>query len=169
MKAFLILLIFLFSISSFSQAEIEKQQITTYFFIRHAEKDTSDPKKRDPKLTEEGKSRAKKWAKILAETNIDLVFSSDYSRTQNTAKPIAEIKNLEIQSYDPRDLNNQGFQKKTKGKTSVIVGHSKTTPFFVNKIIGEEKYAVIDETIYGKLFIVTIKNGTIVDHVLTID
>ncbi|GAA4274678.1 phosphoglycerate mutase family protein [Aquimarina gracilis] len=168
MKAFSILFIFLFSLFGFSQEKI-KNQTTTYFFIRHAEKDITDPKKRDPELTEEGKLRAQKWSKILADIKIDLVFSTDYSRTQNTAKPIAESQNLEILSYDPRDLNNKEFQKKTYGKTSVIVGHSNTTPFFVNKIVKKEKYTVIDEEEYGKLFIVTIKNGIITDVVLSID
>ncbi len=98
-----------------------------------------------------------------------MVFSTDYTRTRNTAKPIAESQNLEIVLYDPGNLNNPDFQEKSKGKTCVIVGHSNTTPDFVNKIIGNKKYSSIDEKVYGKLFVITIQNDKITDLVLTID
>ena len=52
------------------------------------------------------------------------------------------------------------FQKNTAGKTVLVVGHSNTTPAFVNKIIGEKKYKDIDENDNASLFIVTItKDG----------
>lgn len=152
-----------------SQNELKKEETTTYFFIRHTEKDLSNPKNKDPELTEEGKIRAQKWAKVFSEVKLDMVFSTDYTRTRNTAKPIAESQNLEIVLYDPGNLNDLDFQEKSKGKTCVIVGHSNTTPDFVNKIIGNKKYSSIDEKIYGKLFVITIQNDEIADLVLTID
>ncbi len=169
MKSILILHIFLFSIVSFAQETSEQSQTTTYFFIRHAEKDLSDPNNKNPNLTEEGKERSENWAKMLADTPIDLVFSTDYLRTQQTAQPIAASKELTIASYNPRDLYNSDFQQKTKGKTSVIVGHSNTTPTFVNKILGKEKYTSIDEKVYGKLFIIKITDAIITDSVLIIN
>jgi 2,3-bisphosphoglycerate-dependent phosphoglycerate mutase len=50
------------------QEDMEKetaQEVTKYYFIRHAEKDTSDPDNRDPELTEEGVARAQNWAKVF--------------------------------------------------------------------------------------------------------
>ncbi len=169
MKLITILSIFLCSFTNFAQESIEVLETTTYFFIRHAEKDTSNPNDRNPNLTDLGKKRASDWAKILADTTIDFVFSTDYYRTQQTAKPIAEHNNVAITSYNPRDLYTTEFQQITKGKTCVIVGHSNTTPTFVNKIIGKNKHADINEKVYGKLFIVTIKNGMITDTVLHIN
>jgi len=51
----------------------------------------------------------------------------------------------------------------------MIVGHSNTTPTFVNKIIGQNKYEEIDEKEYGTLFIIKITGNVITDTVLTID
>ncbi|PKV52094.1 histidine phosphatase superfamily protein (branch 1) [Aquimarina sp. MAR_2010_214] len=171
MKSILILFAFLSFWPCSSQDNSSQQQsvTTTYFFVRHAEKDLSDPKNRDPKLTTEGKKRAANWAKMLADTPIDMVYTTDYTRTRKTAEPIAKSKNLELTLYNPRDLNNIEFQKKTKGKTVVIVGHSNTTPTFVNTIIGKEKYSSIDEKIYGKLFILKVTGDIITDTVLTIN
>jgi len=45
------------------------------------------------------------------------------------------------------------------GKTVLVVGHSNTTPQFVNKIIGKEEYIDIDDLNNSNLYIVTIING----------
>ncbi|WP_282081168.1 SixA phosphatase family protein [Aquimarina algiphila] len=170
MRAILVLSIFLSTFLSLAQNTGASQDLTTtYFFIRHAEKDLSDPKNRNPKLTDEGNARAENWAKMLVDTTIDMIYSTDYIRTQKTAEPIAKSKNLQVTLYDPRNLNDPDFQQKTKGKTVVVVGHSNTTPAFVNKIMGKEKYSAIDEKVYGKVFIIKITGDIITDTVLTIN
>ncbi|WP_106791252.1 histidine phosphatase family protein [Aquimarina sp. Aq78] len=170
MKPILVLLIFLSSWVSSCQSNVSPQEVTTtYFLVRHAEKDLSDPDNRNPELTEAGKIRSENWAKMLADTPVDMVYTTDYIRTRKTAEPIAKSKNLELVLYNPRNLNDTEFQEKTKGKTVVVVGHSNTTPTFVNKIIGKEKYSSIDEKIYGKLFIIKVTGDIITDTVLTIN
>lgn len=170
MKSVSLLVIFFFCLTSCSQNTVSNQtETTTYFFIRHAEKDLSNPNDRDPNLTGQGKTRAHNWAKTLADTKIDFVYTTDYKRTKKTAEPIAKSQGLKIITYNPKFLNDADFQKKTKGKTTVVVGHSNSTPDFVNKIIGQDKYESIDEKIYGKIFILTITDKTIIDTVLNID
>ncbi|KAA1247105.1 histidine phosphatase family protein [Aquimarina sp. RZ0] len=156
------------SFSGFAQETSDNQE-TTYFFIRHAEKELGDPTNRNPNLTETGRNRAENWSKVFADTTIDFVYSTDYLRTQQTAAPIAKSKKLVITSYDPRNLYDQEFRSKTKGKTSIIVGHSNSTPAFVNKILEQKKYTSIDEKEHGKLFIIKIVGDTITDTVLTIN
>ncbi|SHJ04881.1 phosphoglycerate mutase family protein [Aquimarina spongiae] len=168
MRFTLSLLVFLLSFSAIAQKS-DTAETTTYYFIRHAEKELSDPNNRDPELTKEGKERAQNWAKVLADVKIDFVFSSDFIRTRHTAEPIIKAQNAPLLIYDHKKLNEPEFQEKTKGKTSVIVGHSNSTPTFVNTILGTKKYDKIDEKVYGKLFIVTLKNDEIVDHMLTIN
>ena len=170
MKPIFVLLIFLSSWVSSCQSNLSQQQVTTtYFLVRHAEKDLSDPSNRNPELTEAGRIRSENWAKMLVDTPVDMVYTTDYIRTRKTAEPIAKSKNLELVLYNPKNLNDTEFQEKTKGKTVVVVGHSNTTPAFVNKIIGEEKYSSIDEKIYGKLFIIKVTGDIITDTILNID
>jgi len=97
------------------------------------------------------------------------VYSTNYTRTLQTAEPIARNRDIEVSMYDPRKLYDEAFQAQTKGKTCMIVGHSNTTPTFVNKIIGQNKYEEIDEKEYGTLFIIKITGNVITDTVLTID
>lgn len=140
--------------------EVEETAVTTttkYYLIRHAEKDRSDPENRNPSLTEEGTARANRWAEHFKGIPFDMVYSTNYARTQETATPTATQKGLEIQSYDPRTLFDTDFQKATQGKTVLVVGHSNTTPMFANAILNEERYEHIDDNDNSNLFIVTIK------------
>jgi len=162
-KIIFLLALITFTVSCKSDKKEEAKpaiETTVYYLIRHAEKDRSTPDK-DPGLTEEGLKRANNWAKILNEKEIDLVFSTDYKRTQQTALPIASTNKLEILSYDPRNLYSDDFKTQTKGKTVLIVGHSNTTPAFVNTILGNQKYDKIDDSDNGKLYIVSIVNDSI--------
>ena len=131
-------------------------ETTTYYLIRHTDKVVTDKKDRDPDLTKKGYARAENWAKVLSDVKFDFVYSTNYKRTIETAKPTAKANNLEIKLYDPRKIFDEEFQKNTKGKTVLVVGHSNTTPFFANKILGENKYSEIDESNYTNLYIVTV-------------
>ena len=93
----------------------EEEVATTYYLIRHAEKDRSDSANKNPKLTAEGTERAKNWALYFENIKIDQIFSTDYSRTMETAAYVASQKQLMIESYDPSDLYNNDFKTLTKG------------------------------------------------------
>jgi bisphosphoglycerate-dependent phosphoglycerate mutase len=52
------------------------------------------------------------------------------------------------------------FKHATKGKNVLVVGHSNTTPFFANKILGKDLYKEIEDDNNSNLYIVTVsKNG----------
>jgi phosphohistidine phosphatase SixA len=97
------------------------------------------------------------------------VYSTDYNRTKQTAQPTAAKNNLEISIYDPSNLDGPLFIESNKGKTVLVVGHSNTTPSFVNAVINEEKYDSIDDLNNGKLFMVSIIDGTAKTTVLQIN
>lgn len=158
-----------FSTINYAQDVVASTQTTHYYLIRHAEKDKSDKSNRNPHLTEKGQKRALNWSKILGHIDFDAVYSTQYHRTIETATPTAKSNDLEIQYYDPRNLYSEEFKKATTGKTVLIVGHSNTTPTFVNAIIGNNKYEPIDESNNGNLYIVTISNDAIIDQVLSIN
>ena len=153
----------------FAQNTATTTETTNYYLIRHAEKDKSDPNNRNPHLTEKGQARALNWSKVFEHIDFDVVYSTQYHRTIETATPTAKTKNLEIQFYDPRNLDYQEFKKTNSGRTVLIVGHSNSTPTFVNAIIGKKKYETIDESINGNLYIISITDDTSVDQVLSIN
>jgi 2,3-bisphosphoglycerate-dependent phosphoglycerate mutase len=165
MKKPILLLFLLVIIVSCGQNNTKKtnpettSEITTYFLIRHAEKDRSDPTNRDPYLTEEGKNRAKNWVKYFDSIHLDQIYSTGFHRTQQTIAYTATNQNLPSQQYDPYELYTEDFQILTRGQKVLIVGHSNTTPMFVNAIVGEEKFPPMDDSDNSSLYIVTVKDG----------
>ena len=153
---------------SYSQKK-ENESIRTFYFIRHAEKDRTNPSDKNPHLTEVGNARANRWSVILGEVKFDAIYSTDYHRTKETAQPTATKNNLEISIYDPKNIDETSFLQDTKGNTVLIVGHSNTTPAFVNKILGQNKYEDIDDSNNGNLYIVTISGEVISDQLLVIN
>ena len=147
----------------------EDQQVTTYYLIRHAEKDRTDLTNKNPNLKEIGKQRAENWSKVFQHVAFDNIYTTHYNRTIQTAQPTADAKNINLQFYNPSQLYDDAFIKDTKGKTVLVVGHSNTTPSFVNAILGEEKYQNINDTINGNLYIVTVYKHTKTHQLLSIN
>ena len=144
---------------SFYIYNVDAQEVTTYYFIRHAEKIRTDWSNKDPSLNELGLKRAKKWQEVFSNITFDAIYSTNYLRTKLTAKPTADYQFLPILLYDSNQLYSKKFQNDTKGKTVLVVGHSNTTNVFVNKILGQEKYPEIDDKNNSNLYIVSIING----------
>jgi len=140
--------------------DVDTTNMTTYYFIRHAEKDRSDKNNPNPSLTIQGQRRAQKWAHIFSEITFDAVYSSNYNRTMETALPTAVQQKLELNIYDASKLYTQEFQTETLGKTVLVVGHSNTTPAFANKVLDKDLYTNFDDSDNGSLIIVTINNNT---------
>jgi broad specificity phosphatase PhoE len=151
MKKVLLLLVFVFS----SLISCTQEETTTYYLIRHAEKDRTDKTNENPNLNEKGLERAKKWAEYFKDIDFDAVYSTNYNRTMQTAIPTAESKKLNIKNYEPKKMYDVLFKSATQGKTVLVVGHSNTTPVFANKILGEKKYKNMDDKDNSSLYIVT--------------
>ena len=154
MKQLLFLFLFFYSFSSFSQ------ELTTYSLVRHAEKDRTDKSNSSPELTKIGFERAVKWSTVFENVRFDAIYSTNYKRTISTAIPTAKSQDLEVQYYNPRIPFSEEFQKATIGKTVLIVGHSNTTPQFVNVILGEKKYPQIEDDNNSNLYIVSLVNNS---------
>tara|TARA_B110000503_G_scaffold95319_1_gene143506 strand:+ start:127 stop:624 length:498 start_codon:yes stop_codon:yes gene_type:complete len=154
MKKFFLLTVFVYALFSACTSD----ETTTYYFIRHAEKDRTNKTNRNPSLNTNGLLRAKRWAKHFEKIKLDAVYSTDYKRTQQTAAPTAKSKGLRVQSYTPSKIYDSIFKKNTKGKTVLIVGHSNTTPLFANTILGQKKYENMADNDNASVYIVTLFN-----------
>lgn len=134
-------------------------QQTTFYLIRHAEKDRTNPDDPDPSLDIKGMVRAKGWATYFEPINLNDIYITQYKRTKQTASLIAQQKMISPKRYEPNTIYSEDFLKKTQGKTTLIVGHSNTIPYLVNKLIGEEKFKDMDDADNATLFKVTINGG----------
>ena len=136
-----------------SENVVWKDSDKVYILVRHAEKQTGD----DPELTSEGVIRAKKLALILEGIQEMDIYSSDYNRTKATIAPLCEKMDEDRIIYDARKLDEFSKELGTKeAGINIIAGHSNTTPSFTNAILGEERFAQIDDSNNGNLYIVTI-------------
>ena len=132
--------------------------VVTIYLVRHAEK---TKQQHDPGLTEEGIVRAIELAEVLRDKSLTTIFSSDYIRTKDTARPIAELLNLDIQLYDPRDLPAIAKTLKMLSGSHLVVGHSNTTPQLVELLGGDSVSEINESSEYDRLYIIKIKpDGT---------
>ena len=101
--------------------------------------------------------------RILNDVRLDAIYSTDYDRTNMTAAPAAVKQDITVQYYRPGEINIEQFKLDNLGKNVLVIGHSNTTPDFVNKIIGEDKYSPMDDYDNGSMFIVQIKGDQATD------
>ena len=130
------------------------------FLVRHAEKAT-DSMEKDSQLTEEGYIRATELARTLADAEIGYVHSSDYIRTRNTAAPVADLFELEMELYATSDLHDLADTIKARGGRHLVVGHSNTTPAMVEILGGKPGVPIVEATEYDRLYILTITNDEV--------
>lgn len=127
---------------------------TSYFVVRHAEKETATMSS-DVPLSAEGKQRAEALKEVLLHKNIQSIYSTNYIRTKATAQPLAEAENITIQTYDPADTGFVSRIKNTHTGNVLIVGHSNTVDDIVNQFMGAKIIAGdLPDTQYGDLFVV---------------
>ena len=124
-------------------------QIYTVFLVRHAEKMVDGSN--NPPLSECGKQRAAELAIIFRSLELEHVYSSAYTRTLNTAQPIANERNLDVVQYDPRNLNEIARTLQERKRDALVVGHSNTTAVLAGLLVGQELGA-FDESIYDRIY-----------------
>ena len=163
MRQFLFILLIIFSV------DLTAQDCTEIYLIRHAEKDRSDLKNKNPHLNELGKNRALKWVEVFKNVQFDKIFSTNYNRTVETVTPISLKKKIEISIYSPSNIDYESFKSKTSGEKVLVVGHSNTIPFFVNGLIDKEFYQQIDDLNNANLYKVTICNDNITHSLLYVN
>ncbi len=139
-------------------------QTSTYVLFRHAEKDTSvqgsSQMNADPPLSRLGEQRALSLPEVLKMYKPDAIFSTNYTRTKSTVKPLSLKWGKEIQLYDPKNLASFAEQLLAeKGKTILVAGHSNTTPALANLLIKQNTYQSLEESVYNQIWVIVIKDG----------
>jgi len=148
---------------------------TRVFIVRHAEKDTSvtcaDKTSLCVPLTAAGTARAAELARLLKDQRLTKIFSTEYKRTQDTARPSDRSPSI-LQSVPAREHVNAIAAEIAKAPGSyLIVTHSDGVLLLLRKLLGNEQMAisagampnmatVIDDPDYDNLFLVTLDAST---------
>ncbi len=137
---------------------VEAQDAPTILYVlRHAER--ADDGTPDPPLSGAGLQRASQLAHMLANSDLTAVYSTDLKRTRQTAGPAAERFGLEVETYNPRQLEQfAGELMSISGGHVLVTGHSNTTPALV-EFLGGDPVSAIDEAEYDRLYIVVVGAG----------
>ena len=130
--------------------------ITTVILVRHAEKKI-EPNNPDPDLTPAGEARAHEIARMFSTAGINSIYATQFKRTQQTVKPLAERIGVSPTILDAGQTDELAKQIQTthRGQTIFVAGHNNTVPALISTLSGEN-LPVIPESEYDNLFIVTI-------------
>lgn len=131
---------------------------TTIYIVRHAEKDTSDPKDQDPELNAEGRDRAIALAQKLKNEKLDGVFSTKFKRCNQTLTQAALNNDLEIQIYEAHDFKGiaELINTKYKNRKVLIAGHSNTVLELLEAFKVERPLAALKDDDYDLFFEISI-------------
>ena len=139
------------------------ESIKTVYLVRHAEKEKDNSQ--NPNLTEKGQLRAINLTKMLKNKNIKIIYSTQYTRTMQTASPLAKELGLTIQNYDPRKLKEFSESLISKRVNMLIVGHSNTTPSLVH-LLGGKAGDKINESEYDRVYKLEFSENDVVTELL---
>lgn len=135
-----------------------------YYLVRHAEKQLDV---KNPPLTQTGQARAQALASRLSGIELTDIYSTDYTRTQQTAAPVAAAKNLLVKSYDPSDL--EGFAKSLLSQDGYILvaGHSNTTPQLAEFLGADPGKPIVEANEYNRLYVIERSGQTVTGRIET--
>jgi|ERR1043166_9676370 broad specificity phosphatase PhoE len=133
-----------------------RRPVTTVILIRHAEK-IIDPNNNDVDLSPAGQARAQELARIFGDAGINAIYATQYKRTQETVKPLADKLGLRVNVIDSKNTNQllAQIRAQNSGQTVLIAGHNNTVPEII-AALGGPKYPTIAESEYDNLFVVTV-------------
>jgi broad specificity phosphatase PhoE len=132
--------------------------------VRHAER--AGGMSGDVPISEAGRCRAEALAKMLADTGITHIYTSEVVRTQQTAAPLAKKLGITPEVIPAKDVDALVEKLRAGGKQGValVVGHSNTLPEIVARLGGGAVPPIADNE-YGRMMIVTVtgpKQATVV-------
>lgn len=150
---FLVFVMLASSCSLTRRAQWDEDNPTTVILVRHAEKGGGD----NPDLSVEGRARAQRLAVVLQRVSLDAIYSTDTRRTKQTAQAVADAKGIRVQEYEANDLDDliREIQRRNRGNTVLVVGHSNTTSELASKLDPGSSYPQIPEEVYDEMYIVT--------------
>ena len=116
-----------------------------------------DPNNNDVDISAAGQTRAQELVRVLGDAGLNAIYASQYKRTQETARPLADKLGLpvvQVNSKNTADLLAQ-IRTQHRGQIVLVVGHNNTVPEII-KALGGPDYPPIPETEFDNMYIVTV-------------
>jgi phosphohistidine phosphatase SixA len=125
------------------------------YIVRHGERlNASDT----TSLSAAGLVRAQDLAQLMSDKEIDSVFTSNYTRTRQTATPTAQLFGLTMVEYNPRPTEQIANRlKQIKGKNVLVIGHSDTILEIAKGLETKPKRQKIESLDFDNMLTITIK------------
>ena len=133
-----------------------RRPVTTIILVRHAEK-LIDPNNSDPDLSPAGQARAQEIVRMFSDAGINAVYATQYKRTQETVKPLADRLGIPVSIVDSKktpELIKQ-LLSDHRGQTILVAGHNNSVPEIIFAL-GGPQYPTIPETEFDNLYIATV-------------
>jgi len=125
---------------------------TTLFLVRHADVLAGT----NPHLSAAGQARAHELDRVLGGTGIAAIYASEFTRTQETAQPLAASLGLTVKvlgAGSPAAIV-QDTRTNHPGHTVLVVGHSDTIPEIIG-LCGGPQIPAIAPTEFDRLYVLT--------------
>lgn len=137
----------------------QASEAVTVFVVRHAERESSES---DSPLSEAGRARAERLAVILRDAGVTHAFSTEYVRTRETVRPLAERLGIEPVAIPARDLPAllATLRALPPGSRALVAGHSNTINRITGGLAGQEIPDLPDSE-YDRLYVVTLEAGRV--------
>jgi len=133
-----------------------RRPVLTVVVVRHAEK-IIDPNNPDVDLSAAGQARAQEIARVFADAGINAIYATQYKRTQQTVKPLADKLGVPVTIVNSNNTAGLIAQIRAEhsGQTVFIAGHNNTVPEIV-AALGGPQYPTIPDNEYDNVFVVTV-------------
>lgn len=133
-------------------------QPKTIILVRHAEKMIVPPENKDPDLSVQGEARAREIASMFGGSGITAIYATQYKRTQQTVKPLAERLRVPVTLVEAKKTSDLVAQIRARGvgETIFIAGHNNTVPEII-AALGGPTFPIIPETEFDNLYILTLQ------------
>jgi broad specificity phosphatase PhoE len=109
----------------------------------------------DPDLSSAGRARADALARILKDSGITAIFTTEFKRTQETAAPTATSARVTPTLIAAKDTAALVAKLHELNGNALVVGHGDTIPNLI-KALGINTAINISDTDYSELLIVTL-------------
>jgi len=130
----------------------------TVILVRHAEKKIVTPENKDPDLSPVGLARAQELARIFGSSGIAAIYATQYKRTQQTVRPLADKLGLTMTQVEAKETSElvKQIRSRNAGQVIFIAGHNNSVPEII-AALGGPQLPIIPEAEFDNLYILTIQ------------